>query len=273
MRYPMTILLALLGTYVFVCLALFVLQSRLVFYPDRQLVATPRHAFLDFEDVFFETEDGLRLHGWFVPSDEPGDVLLFFHGNAGNISHRLESIRIFHDMGLSVFIIDYRGYGRSEGRISERGSYKDARAALRYLTEKRGISTENILYFGRSLGGAVAIELARHRLPKAVIVESCFSSITDVGARIYPWLPVRLLSRIRYNSIPRVAELDCPKLFIHSRDDEILPFQLAERLYNAAAEPKQLLEIQGDHNSGFLASGTTYIDGLIEFLGGLEKSH
>jgi fermentation-respiration switch protein FrsA (DUF1100 family) len=175
-------------------------------------------------------------------------------------------------MGLSVFIIDYRGYGRSEGRINERGSYQDAHAALRYLTEERGISTENMIYFGRSLGAAVAIELATHRLPKAVIAESCFPSIADVGARLYPWLPVRLLSRIHYDSMPRVAALGCPKLFIHSRDDEILPFRLADRLYNAAAKPKQLLEIQGDHNSGFLISGTTYVDGLIEFLGRLEAS-
>ena len=266
----MTILLALLGAYLLACVLVFVFQPRLVFFPDREIVASPKHIGLDFEDVFFKTEDGVRLHGWFVPAEGAGDVLLFFHGNAGNLSHRLDSIRIFHDLGLSVFIIDYRGYGRSGGRIDEKGTYRDARGAFRYLTEERQIEPSNIIYFGRSLGAAVAIELAMEHKPKAVIAESCFTSLPDVGRRVYPWLPVRILARIHYDSVPRVAEITCPKLFIHSRDDEMLPIRLAERLYDAAVDPKAFLTIQGDHNSGFLASGATYIDGLIDFLGSLE---
>ena len=266
----MTILFALLGAYLLACVLVFVFQARLVFFPDRAIVASPKHIGLDFEDVFFKTEDALRLHGWFVPAEGARDVLLFFHGNAGNLSHRLDSIRIFHDLGLSVFIIDYRGYGRSGGRVGEKGTYRDARGAFRYLTEERQIEPSNIVYFGRSLGAAVAIELATEHEPKAVIAESCFTSLPDVGRRIYPWLPVRILARIHYDSVPRVAEITCPKLFIHSRDDEMLPIRLAERLYDAAVDPKAFLTIQGDHNSGFLASGATYIDGLIDFLGSLE---
>lgn len=270
MRHLMTILLALLGAYLLACVLVFVFQPRFVFFPDRQVISSPKHIGLDYEDVFFETEDNVRLHGWFVPGEGSEDVLLFLHGNAGNISHRLDSIRIFCDMGLSVFIIDYRGYGRSAGRIGEEGSYRDARAAHRYLTEERQIDPAKIIYFGRSLGAAVAIELATKQSPKALIAESFFTSIPDVGRGVYPWLPVRLLARIRYNSMPRVAAISCPKLFVHSRDDELLPFKLAERLYDASADPKTFLAIQGDHNSGFLTSGTMYIDGLIGFLGSLE---
>ncbi|MDH3215501.1 MAG: alpha/beta hydrolase, partial [Candidatus Krumholzibacteria bacterium] len=145
----MTILLTLLATYLFVCLILFVFQSRFVFFPDRALVATPQSAGLDYQDVFFKTEDGVMLHGWHVPAPGARDVLLFFHGNAGNVSHRLDSIRIFHTLGFSVFIIDYRGYGKSAGRMGEAGSYKDARAALRYVTGDLGVGLDHIIYFGR----------------------------------------------------------------------------------------------------------------------------
>jgi fermentation-respiration switch protein FrsA (DUF1100 family) len=270
MRQPMTIVLALLGAYVLACVLVFVFQTRLVFFPDRRLVASPKHIGLDYESVFFETEDGVRLHGWFVPAEDAADVLLFFHGNAGNISHRLDSIRIFHDLGLSVFIIDYRGYGASEGRLGESGTYRDARGAFRYLTEERRVAPSNIIYFGRSLGAAVAIELATEHNPKALIAESLFTSIPDVGRRVYPWLPVRLLARVHYDSLARVADISCPKLFIHSHEDELLPIELAERLFAAAADPKTFLRIRGDHNSGFITSGAVYIDGLLGFLGSLE---
>ena len=270
MRQPMTIVLALLGAYLLACVLVFVFQARLIFFPDRRLVASPKHIGLDYESVFFEAEDSVRLHGWFVPAEDAADVLLFFHGNAGNISHRLDSIRIFHDLGLSVFIIDYRGYGASEGRVGEKGTYRDARAAYRYLTEERRVDPSNIIYFGRSLGAAVAIELATGHEPKALIAESCFTSIPDVGRRVYPWLPVRVLARVHYDSVRRVAEVSCPKLFVHSHEDELLPIALAERLFDAAAEPKSFLRIRGDHNSGFLISGVAYIDGLIAFLDSLD---
>ena len=270
MRYPMTILAGILAAYVLVCLVLFLFQSRLIFYPDRVLVANPRDVGLVYEDVFMTTDDGARLHGWFIPAEDARYVLLFFHGNAGNVSHRLESIRLFNALKLSVFIIDYRGFGHSEGKISEHGTYEDAQTALEYLTGKRGVSRDRIIYFGRSLGSAVAVELATHDPPRALIDESCFPSIPAVAARSYPLIPVRWLARFRYDSLSRVASLDCPKLFVHSRGDELLPFALAKRVYAAAAEPKTFLEIEGDHNSGFITSGATYIDGLVQFLSTLE---
>lgn len=266
----MTILAGVVAAYLIVCLALFVFQSRLLYHPQRELVANPGNIGLAYEDVFLTTGDGVRIHGWYVPAEAERHVLLFFHGNAGNISHRLETLRIFNGLGLSVLIIDYRGYGRSDGTISERGSYADARAALDYVTGELNVPSERVIYFGRSLGSAVAIELATHQAPEALIAESVFPSVPDMARRYYPLLPVRWLARFRYDSVPRVASLACPKLFIHSRGDDVMPFALAERLVAVAAEPKTFLEIQGDHNSGFLTSGVVYVDGLARFLDTLE---
>ena len=270
MRYLMNLILIIVGVYGLICLLAFVFQSQMIFFPDRRLMTTPDQGGMTYEDVFFDTEDSVRLHGWFVPAESARATLLFFHGNAGNISHRIESIRIFHDLGLSVFIFDYRSYGRSGGRISEKGVYADGRAALKVLGEKYGTPPEEVIYFGRSLGGGAAIELATHATPKALIIESGFPSVPELGQRVYPWLPVRWLGRIRFDSKPRVARLDCPKLFIHSRDDEIAPFAMGQRLFDTAAEPKSFLETRGDHNSGFLGSGAIYVDGLAGFLASLD---
>lgn len=270
MRHPMMILTTIVGAYVLVCLLAFVLQKNMVFFPDRAAFGTPTHAGMTFRDVFFVTSDGVRLHGWFVSAPGSKRVVLFFHGNAGNVSHRVESIRVFHDLGLSVFIFDYRGYGRSEGRVSETGTYADSRAAYRYLIDEEGVSPENVLFFGRSLGGSVAIELALDHVPRALIVESCFPALADVGERAYRFLPVRLMLRIRYDSADRIARLTCPKLVIHSRDDEIVPFDLGRRLFELAAEPKEFLEIRGDHNAGFLDSGRVYTEGLERFVESLD---
>ena len=261
----MIILAVVAGAYVLICAIAYVFQPHMVFFPDRHLVADPTAVGLDFRDVQIDTDDGERLHGWFVPG--AGDqVVLFFHGNAGNISHRLESIRLFHELGVSVLALDYRGYGRSTGHMSERGSYHDARAAFRHLRDERGFDPRQIVLFGRSLGSAVAIELAAHVQPGALIAESCFTSIPDVGARHYRLLPVRMLARIRYDSLSRVSRIQCPKLFVHSRDDETIPFSMGRKVFGAAADPKTFLEIGGGHNAGVLARGTAYVDGLAAFL-------
>ncbi len=270
MRHPMMILAILAGIYVLVCLLAFVFQKKMVFFPDRAMVADPTHAGMPYDDVFVDTSDGIRLHGWFVPSAESELVVLFFHGNAGNISHRLESIRIFHDLGLSVFIVDYRGYGRSDGSVGEKGVYADARAAYQFLVEKQNIAPRNILFFGRSLGAAVAVDLAAEFPPRGLILESCFPSLADVGARAYPLLPVRRLLRVRFDSTDSITRVECKKLFIHSRQDEIVAFELGQRVFDLALEPKRLLEIRGDHNGGFIESGALYTDGLGAFIKSLE---
>jgi fermentation-respiration switch protein FrsA (DUF1100 family) len=272
MRRAMIVVAFLIGAYLLVCLLAFLFQSRLVYFPDRTLAADPSAVGLAFETVTLEAEDGPSLHGWWIPAEGTGRTLLFFHGNAGNISHRLESVLVFHRLGLSVLLFDYRGYGRSEGSPNEEGTYADARAAWSYLTGERGLRPSEIVLFGRSLGAAVAAELAGRVRPSGVIFESAFPSVPDLGARVYPWLPVGLLARIRYDTAARVENLRCPKLFVHSRGDDIVPFALGLRLFERAAEPKRLLEIRGTHNDGFLVSGKLYTDGLETFFGSLPPA-
>ncbi|TDJ12321.1 MAG: alpha/beta hydrolase [Gammaproteobacteria bacterium] len=269
MRGFFTLLIAAASFYVLLALMLFLFQDKMVFLPNmpgRTLTATPKDAGFDFEDVTLETSDGLKLHGWYVPAAQARGVVLFLHGNAGNISHRLDSIAIFHELGLDTLIIDYRGYGRSQGKPSERGIYLDAEAAWHYLVSSRGVAADRVIVFGRSLGGAVAAWLANQYTPAALIIESSFSSALDIARKLYPFMPVRLITRLEFPVSLHVSRLQCPLLVVHSRDDEIIPFTMAEAIYESAAEPKSLLEIWGDHNNGFLLSRDRYLSGLNEFI-------
>ena len=241
-------------------------QPSMIFFPSARLVMTPQDWGLAYDDVSFSTADGVSLHGWYVPRDGARNVVLFLHGNAGNISHRGESVRIFHDLGLDVFIFDYRGYGRSEGRPSETGLYEDARAAWRHLTEERGIDGGNVVIFGRSLGGAVAARLASEVDPGAVIIESAFTSARDVARAVFPVVSRLSLVRFEFRAAESLAQVAAPVLVLHSRDDEIMPFELGERLYLAAREPKVFVELRGDHNTGFLMSQPGYGQALRQFL-------
>ncbi|HRP98459.1 MAG TPA: alpha/beta hydrolase [Rhodocyclaceae bacterium] len=252
--------------YLAIVVLMYVSQSRQVYFPVSALATTPAAHGMAYEDVHFVSDDGLRLHGWFVPADEARGVVLFFHGNAGNVSHRIDSIRIFRDLGLSVFIIDYRGYGHSEGRPSEAGTYRDAQAAWRHLRDERGIAAGEIVVFGRSLGAAVAAWLAAREAPAAVILESVFTSAPDLGAELMPWLPIRLLLRFQYDTRAAVREIRAPLLVIHSRDDEIVPFRHGRAVFEAANEPKMFVAIEGGHNDGFLRSLPPYERALRGFL-------
>lgn len=256
------------GLYGALCLYLFLMQAKLIFYPNmpsRQLTSSPADIGLEYESVSIITSDQTTLHGWFVPALEEKGVVLFFHGNAGNISHRLDSLKIFHDLGLSTFIIDYRGYGRSQGAISEPGTYLDAEAAWNYLTEIKKIPPQEIVVFGRSLGAAIAAYSATRHTPGALILESAFTSVPDMAAKLYPIFPVRFLSRFHYNTKKFLLSVNCPVLIIHSPNDEIIPFENGVHLYESAGEPKKLLEIRGGHNAGFLLSGKTYTEGINNF--------
>jgi fermentation-respiration switch protein FrsA (DUF1100 family) len=239
--------------YLLLGIVLYVMQERMVFLaglPGRALEATPRDVGFEYDDVHLETADGVSLH----------------HGNAGNISHRLDSIAIFRELGFNVFIIDYRGYGRSEGRPSEQGTYRDAEAAWQHLVAERGEAPSRIVIFGRSIGGGVAAWLAARRTAAALIVESSFTSAVDMAKRLYPFMPVRLLSRLEYPVVDYLASVASPVLIVHSRDDEIIPFYMGKALYEAAPTPKAFLELRGDHNMGFLLSGGHYRDGLRAFI-------
>ena len=257
-----TIIVVVVGLYIIFVIILWLFQSHLVYFPRREITMTPDRVGLPYEDISFEASDGVKLSGWFIPAENARGVILFCHGNAGNISHRLESIRIFHRLSLDVFIFDYRGYGRSEGKPTERGTYLDAEAAWRYLAEDRQADPARIIIFGRSLGGAVASWLAKAQTAGALIVESAFTSIPDIGADAYPFLPVKLLSRFKYSIVDYIREVRCPVLIVHSRDDELISFNHGRRLFEAANEPKDFLEISGSHNDGFLISSEKYEDGL-----------
>ena len=260
--------LLLAAGYGLVLLIIYLMQDRMLYLPNvpgRTLTMTPTDARMDYEDVSIETADGVTLHGWFIAGGSPR-VLLFFHGNAGNISHRLDSIRQFRNLGLSVLIIDYRGYGQSEGRTTESGIYRDADAAWRYLTETRGVRPNNVVIFGRSLGGSVAARLAARQHPLALIVESSFSSVPDIAQELYPWLPVRWLSRLSHATRDYVRDVDCPVLVVHSRDDEIIPFHHGQAIFAAAPEPRTLLTLRGSHNDAYLRDEGSYIEGLWAFL-------
>lgn len=265
MRMIATILAAVALGYAGIAGWLYFAQESFVYFPDRKLAGTPANAGLAYEAVTLVTEDDVRLGGWFIPAPKSRGTLLFNHGNAGNISQRLESIRQFHDLGFDVFIYDYRGYGESAGKPSEEGTYRDAEAAWRYLTETRRVAPERLVYFGRSLGAAVASQLATRHPPRALIVESAFISVPDFGAEVYPWLPVRWLARLQYPTRENLRSLHVPVLVIHGRNDEIIPFRHGEALYQAANDPKEFLEIRGGHNDGFLVSGSRYTGGIDVF--------
>ncbi|MYH69433.1 MAG: alpha/beta hydrolase [Gammaproteobacteria bacterium] len=245
---------------------LYVFQEKMIFFPGKRIVDTPGSIGLHYEDVYLVTEDDVRIHGWYVPHVDEKATVLFFHGNAGNISHRLDSISIFHDLGLSVFIIDYRGYGRSEGRPSEKGTYRDAIAAWNYLVDERRLRPDEIILFGRSLGGGVAAGLAARVSPAAVILESTFTSIKELGKHYYPYLPVSWIARVRYPVDEDISSFNCPVLVIHSEQDDVVPFSHGQRLFATAREPKMFLPISGDHNTGFLLSGDAYVEGMKRFL-------
>lgn len=245
-------------------------QSSLIYYPNvpgRTLTATPQQIGLAFEDVELLTEDRLRLHGWFVPSVNARGTLLFFHGNAGNISHRLDSIAVFNRMNLNVFIFDYRGYGQSQGRVTESGTYLDAEAAWSYLVETRDIDASKIIVFGRSLGSSIAARLASRHEPAVLILESGFSSVPSMAQRLYPFLPVKWLSKFSYDTRQYVSSINCPLLVVHSKNDDIIPYAEGRLVFDAAPADKQFLEIRGGHNDGFIVTGQAYVDGLNGFIG------
>ena len=241
-------------------------QPSMIFFPSAVLEQTPADWGLAYEDVFLQTQDGVRLHGWYIPREGADRTLLFFHGNAGNISHRGESVAIFHRLGVNLLIIDYRGYGRSQGSPGEQGLYDDARAAWRYLTRERGTDPGRIVLFGRSLGGAVAARLAAETDPAGLILESTFSSARDMATELLPLLSRLVWLRYRFDTLAAVGQRECPLLVLHSPDDEVIPFRLGQRIFQAAREPKAMFRMRGGHNSGFLDSQPEYQQALAGFL-------
>jgi fermentation-respiration switch protein FrsA (DUF1100 family) len=247
------------------------LERRFVFFPTREVAATPADYGVEFEDVYFTNSDGHRLNGWYIPG--PADTTwLWFHGNGGDLGHRAEELARFHHIvEASVFIFDYRGYGKSEGQPSEQGTYRDARAALEYVQSRPGGDDARLVYFGRSLGAAVAVELAAEHPPEGMVLVSPFTSLRDMSRLAMPQLPIApWLAGNRYNSLGRIAGVNCPALIIHGERDETVPASHGQALYEAAQPPKffRLLPEAG-HNDTYLAGGAGYWDALAEFMSSL----
>jgi hypothetical protein len=249
---------------------LYLIQPRMIFFPYRDLLATPVDWGMQYEDVQLQSEDGIALHGWYLPSTGSNRVLLFFHGNAGNISHRGESLAIFHRLGLNVLIIDYRGYGRSEGHPDEPGLYRDADTAWRYLRDTKGFSARQIIIFGRSLGGAVAARLTAQLEPASqpggLILESTLSSARDMARELFPLLSWITPLRFNFDTFESLKSIHCPLLVLHSPEDEIMPFEQGQKIFHAAKPPKTFHTMRGDHNSGFLLSQPEYEQALAGFI-------
>ena len=250
---------------VFVIVYLRYFEHRALYFPTKEIEFTPEIINLSYEDIYFSTEDSIKLNAWFVPARDSRFTLLFCHGNGGNICHRIEKIKTLNALGLDVFIFDYRGYGKSDGRMSERGFYRDVSAAYEYLISERKISPDRIVLYGESLGGAVAIDLAARTHVRALITESTFSSTKDAAREIFPYFPVFLISS-KFDSLDKIKNIKAPKLIIHSQNDEIIPFVQSEKLFNAAPEPKKRLILIGPHNSCYIDSEERYIAGIEEFL-------
>jgi uncharacterized protein len=243
-------------------------QGSLVYFPNiaRDHIATPATAGLPYEDVSLRTEDGETLHAWWVPAENPHGAALVFHGNAGNISHRIDYARMFRSLGYGTLLVDYRGYDKSTGAPSEEGTYRDGLASWRWLVDVRGLRPDEIVVFGESLGGAVACWMAAHEKPRAVVLASTFTSVPDLGADVYRFLPVRLLSRFKYDTRECLGQVSAPVLIVHSPRDDIIPYAHGQQLYTAASEPKQFLEIAGGHNDGFIHTRSEWVKALGDFL-------
>ncbi len=268
MRLLGTLLIGIVLGYAALAAILFVFQSRFIYFPEmgRQDKATPAQLRLPFEEVRIATADGETLHGWFVPAPDARATVLFFHGNAGSIVHRLDWLPMFQQLHLSALMIDYRGFGASTGSPSETGTYADAEAAWRYLTETRRHAPNRIVVFGESLGGAVAAHLAARNPPAALVLHSAFTSAPDLAADLYPFLPARLLTRFAYDTLASVKAARCPLLVAHSPQDEIVPVSHGRRLLDAAPGDKAWIELAGSHNDGFLFMRAEWIRAFDAFL-------
>ncbi len=242
------------------------IENFFVFFPETSFDRTPNELNLDYKEVYFHTEDGKRIHGWFFPLKKEFPVILFCHGNAGNISHRLDNIRLLLDQRLQVFIFDYRGYGKSSGRPSEKGLYLDGLAAYDYLIKREHIPSTNIIPFGRSLGATVAIEISLKRRVKSIIIESAFTSIREMARTIALFYLFSFFLPAHYNNLKKIGQVNIPKLIIHGKDDEIVSFSMGEKLFEAAKVPKYFFPVKdAGHNDTFVVGGRKYFEGIATF--------
>jgi fermentation-respiration switch protein FrsA (DUF1100 family) len=258
-----SIISLLLAAYFGLGIVLYFRQPSLTFRPTREVPYNPADLGLDYENVQFRTADDIMLSGWYIPAKNGSLTFLLCHGNGGNVAYSLDTVNIINEMGFNCFIFDYRGYGNSQGSVTEEGTYLDAQAAYDWLIKEKKMPAKNIIILGKSLGGSIAAHLASNVEAKGLIIESGFTSYGDMAQKFYPYLMVRPFARYSFDTFAYLKKVECPVLIIHSRIDEVVPFEFGLRLYEQAAkEPKEFLEIFGSHNDGFLYSGPVYREGL-----------
>ncbi len=265
-RIVLGIAVLLVVGYVLAAAYLYFFQEKFIYKPSTRVAVTPAAVGMRYEEVSLVASDGVRLSGWYLPLADARGTVLFCHGNAGNISNLLGVAADAHRLGLGILLFDYRGYGQSEGTLSEEGTHRDAEAAWNYLVQEAGLAPEQIAIIGRSLGGPMAARLARDRQPAALFLEATFTSIPELGRELYPIFPVDLLARYEYPTLEYLKQVQCPVLVSHSRDDKFIVFAHGQRLYEAASQPKAFTALRGGHSSAFSEDAAAYEAGVEAFL-------
>jgi fermentation-respiration switch protein FrsA (DUF1100 family) len=261
-------LLSLIIIFIALCLVFYPkIEDFYVFFPQTSFDITPDDLHLNYKEVYFYSQDKEKLHGWFFPTNMNEPVIMISHGNACNISHMLEYAGLLIEKNLQVFLFDYRGYGKSTGTPSEKGIYMDAQAAYDYLVNEEKIHRDNIVLFGQSLGAAAAIDVAKKNHVRSIIIEGAFTSTKEMSKKMFPISLISFLLPANYNNLDKIAHIHVPKLIIHSEDDEIVPFSMGKRLFEASREPKYFYTIKGaGHNDAFIVGGDKYFQAFAYFI-------
>jgi fermentation-respiration switch protein FrsA (DUF1100 family) len=262
----MKALLIIIAVFVAFKIVFIFLEQKSLYHPTKEILNTPESLGIGFENVVFKTSDGQSLNGWFVPAQGARVTVLYCHGNAGTIADRLHKVTFFNGMGVNFFIFDYRGYGKSTGRPSEKGLYRDAQAAYDYLLSRGDVDKNKIVAYGKSLGGPVAADVCSNRNVSALILEGSFASVLLRARQMYPFLPMQLLVTQRYDAMAQVKRLRIPKLIVHGRQDDVIAFRFGEMLFAAAVEPKQFLPFEGGHNDDVYVVSPGFRDVVLGFL-------
>jgi uncharacterized protein len=272
MNTVLKIVIALAGMYLMLVLILYLFQGQMLFLPDRQIYRTPSDVNMNASDTWIETRDGKTLHGWYFPSEGARFVVVLSHGNAGNISGRLEIAELLNELGVAVLLYDYRGYGQSDGRPSERGLYKDITAVISYLEVELGYPEDRVILYGRSLGGAVSAWAAKEHDVAGLVLDSSFTDLRSMAREIYPIVP-GFLVRFNLSTLSYLQKASgTPVMIMHSREDEIVRYHHGEQLYEAAGEPKTFVPLRGGHNDLFFTSMSTIRNSWATFLESLENN-